>query len=413
MAESSGNIVIVGGGHAAGQLAVSLRQRNHPGRITLIGDERWYPYQRPPLSKKFLLGELAVERLYVKPPSFYEHPTFVVRLGERVDEIDRDARRIRTAGGEIVDYDSLVLATGASPRRLGVDGSTLPGIHYLRSIDDVNAIRPRLVPGCRLAVIGAGYIGLEVAAVARTLGATVTVVEKLERVLSRVVSPAVSAFYESEHRAHGVVFRLGTDVVGFEGSDHVTAVRTSAGRIEADTVIVGIGVTPNTGLATDAGLAVDNGIVVDAHCRTGDDSVYAIGDCTSHPNPLLGRNLRLESVHNALEQAKTAAANICGEPLEYAQVPWFWSDQYDLKLQIAGISDGYDQAILRGDPASRSFSCLYLQRGRLLAVDAINNARDFMQAKALIAARACIDPVLLADPGTALQEMPVLARDQN
>jgi len=412
MATASGNIVIVGGGHAAGQLAVSLRQRRHPGRITLIGDETWYPYQRPPLSKKFLLGELAVERLYVKPPSFYEDPAFVVRLGERVDAIDRKERKVCTAAGDFVAYDNLVLATGASPRRLRVDGSTLAGIHYLRNIDDVNSIRPGLVRGCRLAVIGAGYIGLEVAAVARMLGATVTVIEKLDRVLSRVVSPAVSAFYESEHRAHGVDFRLGTDVIGFDGSDHVSAVRTSAGRIGADMVIIGIGVTPNTELAAAAGLAIDNGISVDAQCRTNDDSIYAIGDCTNHPNPLLGRNLRLESVHNALEQAKTAAANICGEPLEYAQVPWFWSDQYDLKLQIAGISDGYDQAILRGDPTSRSFSCLYLQRGRLLAIDAINHARDFMQAKALIAARSVFDPVLLADPATALQEMPVLDRGQ-
>ncbi|MDH5312101.1 MAG: FAD-dependent oxidoreductase [Gammaproteobacteria bacterium] len=409
MQDQPEHIAVVGAGHAAGQLLVSLRQRNYAGRITLVGDESWYPYQRPPLSKKFLLGELAVERLFVKPPSFYDDPGLSVRLGEEVGAIDTGAKALRTSRGDVVPYDSLVLATGASPRRLGLPGADLGGIHYLRSIGDVEAIRPGLVPGCRLTVIGAGYIGLEVAAVARMLGARVTVVEKLERVLSRVVSPAVSSFYEVEHRAQGVEFRLGADVLGFDGSRRVAAVRTSAGPVEADLVIVGIGVAPNTILAATAGLATDDGIVVDTRCRTTGEAIFAIGDCTNHPNPLLGRRLRLESVHNALEQAKTAAANLCGEALEYAQIPWFWSDQYDLKLQIAGISEGYDQTVLRGDPASRSFACLYLRQGRLLAVDAINRARDFMQAKPLIAAGAVIDPALLADANSALQDLPVIS----
>jgi len=401
------HIVVVGAGHAAGQLVVSLRQHKHEGRITLIGDERWPPYQRPPLSKKFLLGELATERLFVKPLSFYDVPGVALRTGERVASIDRASKTVTTAAGESIGYDRLVIATGATPRRLDLPGAGLPGVHYLRNIDDVDTIRPALVPGCKLAVVGAGYIGLEVAAVARMLGAEVTVLEKLDRVLSRVVSPAVSSFYEAEHRTRGIEFRLGVDVKGFDGSERVTAVHTTAGAIAADLVVIGIGVIPATDLAAAAGLRTEDGILVDVHCRTDDEAVYAIGDCTNHPNPLFGRRLRLESVHNAVEQARTAAANLCGEPLEYVQVPWFWSDQYDLKLQIAGISAGYDQSILRGNPASGSFSCLYLRDGRLLAIDAINSARDFMQAKPLIAAGAMMAPAQLADPALALKDIPV------
>ena len=256
-----------------------------------------------------------------------------------------------------------------------------------------------------VSIVGAGYIGLEVAAVMTQLGHDVTVVEMQDRVMSRVVSPAVSAFYEDEHRSRGVDLRLSTALRGFAGEGQVIGVELADGeRVATDLVVVGIGIRPNSELAADAGLEVADGIVVDDHCGTSDPDVYAVGDCTYHPNELLDTSLRLESVHNAVEQAKTAAANICGEVLAYAQVPWFWSDQYDLKLQIAGISTGYDQAIVRGDPASRAFSCAYLRGGRLIAVDAVNRPRDFMQSKALIAAHTTIAPEQLADAEVPLKE---------
>jgi 3-phenylpropionate/trans-cinnamate dioxygenase ferredoxin reductase subunit len=310
------------------------------------------------------------------------------------------------ANGECIAYDTLVQATGSRVRRLQVPGSDLQGVHYLRGIDDVSRIRADLGSAGHVVIIGAGYIGLEVAAVTRELGHDVSVIEMADRVMSRVVSPAVSNFYEAEHESRGVRLLLSTALEAFEGDTRVNAVRTNDGRsIPADVVVAGIGIVPNTELAAAAGLAVDNGIVVDSHCRTADEVIYAIGDCTSHPNSIYGRRVRLESVHNALEQAKTAAANICGETVEYSQVPWFWSDQYDLKLQIAGLSEGYDEVVLRGAPASRSFSCLYLRDGVLIACDAINAPRDFVQSKALIAARQRVAPERLADSGVQLKEL--------
>jgi 3-phenylpropionate/trans-cinnamate dioxygenase ferredoxin reductase subunit len=299
-----------------------------------------------------------------------------------------------------------VLSLGAHPRHVDLPGVELSGVHYLRTIRDVDAIRKQFKPGCRLVIVGAGYIGLDVAAVAAQLGLDVAVIEMLDRVMSRVVSEQVSEFYQKEHRKRGVKLHLSADINDFSGDGNVHAVDLSDGtQIEADLVVIGIGVVPNTDLATVAGLEVSDGIVVDDHCRTSDPKIYAVGDCTCHPNALIGRQIRLESVHNALEQAKTAAANICGEDLRYAQVPWFWSDQYDLKLQIAGLSQNYDQTIIRGDPADRSFSCLYLNDGRLIAVDAINKPKDFMQSKKLIAEHAVIDASLLADSTVQLKEM--------
>ena len=400
------DVVIVGAGHGAGQVVAALLQRKLDGHITLIGEESWYPYQRPPLSKKFLSGELPAERLYFKPESFYSLPTVDVVLDTRVSSIDRDSKTLLTTAGDAHRYDNLVLATGGRPRRLDVPGATLSGIHYLRGIDDVNAIRAGMSVGKRMAIVGAGYIGLEVAAVAATAGLQVTVIEMAERVMSRVVSPQLSAYYQDVHRAHGVDLRLSTGVIGFAGDGKVETVRLDTGAdVEADLVVVGIGIQPNTELALDCGLTVSDGIVVDDHCRTDDRYIYAIGDCTRHPNSILGADLRLESVHNALEQAKTAAANICGTESVYAQVPWFWSDQYDLKLQIAGLSQGYDAVVMRGDIASNSFACLYLQEGALIAVDAVNSPKDFVQSKALIAAHAVIDPVQLADTSIELKNM--------
>ena len=402
----SRNIVIVGAGHAAGQAVATLRQKKYDGKIVLIGDEQHYPYQRPPLSKKFLAGEMPAERLYFKPPSFYDEPNIDVQLGTRVTHIDGAGKTVTKDDGTTCEFENLIIATGARVRKLDVPGAELPGVHYLRNIQDVSAMHEGMQPGKRMVIIGAGYIGLEVAAVANSKGLQVTVIEMAERVMSRVVSEQVSDFYQEEHRRHGVNLLLSTGLSGFSGGESVAGVDLSDGTtIAADLVLIGIGVVPNVELAQDAGLEVDNGILVDDGCRTSDPNIYAIGDCTNHPNDLLGRQLRLESVQNALEQAKTAAANICGDDLKYAQVPWFWSDQYDLKLQIAGISEGYDRTVLRGDPADRAFSCLYLREGELIAIDSINAPKDFMQSKALIANHANISPDTLVNPDIALKDL--------
>jgi 3-phenylpropionate/trans-cinnamate dioxygenase ferredoxin reductase subunit len=399
-------IAIAGAGHAAGQVVATLRQKKFDGTVILIGEEPWLPYQRPPLSKKFLAGELDAERLHFKPVSFYDDPGIDVRLETRIDAVDRDDKTLHIAAGDNISFDKLVIATGARPRLLDVPGVELDGIHYLRTIADVNAIRSQLTKGTRMAIVGAGYIGLEVAAVASQTGADVAVIEMEDRVMSRVVPPSLSEFYQKEHISHGVKLVLSTSVTGFSGDGQVNAVNLSSGdEIAADLVVIGIGIVPNTELASNAGLDVDNGIVVDDHCQTSDPDIFAVGDCTQHPNDILGYRVRLESVHNAVEQAKTAASNICGEESTYAQVPWFWSDQYDLKLQIAGLSQGYDQVIVRGEPDSRSFSCLYLHDGQLIAVDAVNSPKDFMQSKALIAAHAVIDPELLADSENELKNI--------
>ena len=399
-------VVIVGAGHAAGQVVATLKQKKFDGTICLIGEESYLPYQRPPLSKKYLAGELPAERLHFKADSFYDEPNIEVHLNTRIEHVDRARKLVQSDTGTEFPYNNLVLSLGAHPRHIDLPGVELDGVHYLRTIRDVDAIREQVQPGCRLVIVGAGYIGLEVAAVAAQLGLDVTVVEMLERVMSRVVSESVSEFYQKEHEEHGVRLLLSTGITGFSGDGRVHAVDLSDGtRIEADLVVIGIGVVPNTDLASDAGLQVGNGIVVDDRCRSSDPEIYAVGDCTFHPNDVLGHRVRLESVHNALEQAKTAAINICGEEQRYAQVPWFWSDQYDLKLQIAGLSQGYDQTIIRGNPADRSFSCLYLNAGRLIAVDAINKPRDFMQSKKLIAEHAVIDVSLLAESTVELKEM--------
>jgi len=399
-------VVIVGAGHAAGQAVATLKQRKFGGKIVLIGDEPHLPYQRPPLSKKFLAGEMPPERLYFKPASFYDDDNIDVRLDTRVESIDRDARRLRTEAGDDITYDKLILALGSRARRVPVPGASLPGVHYLRSIADVDAIRAGVTKSKRMVIVGAGYIGLEVAAVCRQLGVDVTVIEMADRVMSRVVSPNVSDFYQLEHANQGVKLMLATGLEAFAGKRRLKLVITDTGHtIRTDFAVVGVGVLPNTELAEAAGLEVENGIVVNDQCQTADTNVFAIGDCTSHPNDIYQRRLRLESVHNALEQAKTAADNICGITTHYSQVPWFWSDQYDLKLQIAGLSQNYDQVVLRGDPAARSFACLYLRESKLIAVDAINAPRDFMQSKALIAKRAECDPETLADTGVALKDL--------
>lgn len=398
-------VVIVGGGQAAGQVIASLRQQKFTGHIALLGEEPWYPYQRPPLSKKFLAGEMPAERLYIKPERFYDVPQLDVHLDTRVTEIDRTTKTVQTASGTTFDFDFLVIATGSRPKELPLPGVTLSGVHYLRGIDDVNAIRSEIEQEPRIVVIGAGYIGLEVAAVAARLGRVVTVIEMADRVMSRVVSPEVSQFFQNVHLDNGVSIKLSTGITHLVGQHHVEGVALDTGEVvPAEMVIVGIGIVPNIELALAAGLEVSDGIVVNDRCRTSDDHIYAVGDCTRHPNAILGYDVRLESVHNAIEQGKTAALNICGEDVRYAQVPWFWSDQYDLKLQIAGLSQGYEQVVIRGDVRQHSFACLYLSDDRLLAVDAVNRPKDFIQSKPLIANRTRLDLSKLADVSIDLRE---------
>jgi len=399
-------VVIVGAGHGAGQVVATLRQKKFDGNVVLLGDEPHLPYQRPPLSKKFLAGKMPPERLYFKPGSFYDDRQIDVHLDTRVEHIDRKAQKVTSANGEKFSYDKLVIATGSRVRKITMPGSDLPGIHYLRNIADVDAIRDDMSRSRNVVIIGAGYIGLEVAAVCRQNGLDVTVVEMEDRVMSRVVSPNVSDYYQLEHTSQGVKLLLSTGLAAFDGKRRVKQVVThDEQRIPADFVVVGVGIQPNAEIAEMADLEVDNGIVVDDCCRTTDANIYAIGDCTSHPNDIYGQRLRLESVHNALEQAKTAASNICGEESHYCQVPWFWSDQYGLKLQIAGISQGYDEVVLRGDPSGGSFACFYLRDGVLIAVDAINSPREFVQSKTLIAQRSKVDVEKLADAEQALKDL--------
>ena len=398
-------VVIAGAGHAAGQLVASLKQQKFAGQIVLVGDEPYLPYQRPPLSKRFLSGDMPAERLYLRPTSFYDDPQIELRLETLITEIDRDRKTLKTDSGDIA-YDTLILALGSRVRRLTVEGADLDGVHYLRSIADVDGIHAELQHKKNAVIVGAGYIGLEVAAVIRQLGLEVTVVEMADRVMSRVVSPEISDFYQIEHTTQGVKLRLSTGITAIRGEGHINAVETEDGElIPADFVVVGIGIIPNVELASDAGLTVEDGIVVNDQCQTSDPSIYAVGDCTAHPNSIYDRQLRLESVHNALEQAKTAVNNICGKETHYSQVPWFWSDQYDLKLQIAGLSTGYDDIVIRGNPADRSFACLYLKDSKLIATDAVNSPKEFVQSKALIAARTVVDREKLADTEVPLKEL--------
>lgn len=394
-------LVIIGAGQAASQLVASLAQDGFAGEILLVGDEPHLPYQRPPLSKKFLAGELALDRLYVKPAAFYEKAGSRLLLGRRAEHIDRAGRAVILADGSRLPYSVLMLATGSRPREL-----PLPGAFYLRNIADVDAIRARLTPGTSLVVIGGGYIGLELAAVAVQLGAGVTVLEQAPRLMARGVGPIVSQFYARLHDEEGVVIRTGAVVHGLQKIGTIQRVVCDDATYDADIVVVGAGAVPNVELARDAGLAVEDGIVVDAECRTDDASIYAIGDCTSQHHDLAGRRLRLESVHNALEQARIAAAAICGRKPPATQVPWFWTDQYDVKMQMAGLSAGHDQTVVRGNPdTGRSFAVFYLRAGTLIAVDAVNRAAEFMMSKQLIAERAKIDPARLGDEGVAMKDM--------
>ena len=404
-ATQTSRVVILGAGQAGGETALRLRAGGFQGEITLIGDEPIAPYQRPPLSKAYLTGELDADRLPLRPLEVYAAENIHLLLGRRANWIDRQRKRVRLEGGQELPYDALVIATGARPRRLTAPGADLPGVHVLRSAADVAAIKAELKPGARLAVIGAGYIGLEAAASARKLGAEVTVLEAAVRPLARVTSPEVAGFFLDQHVAHGVQFRLAAQAAVFKGSDRVRAVGLADGdEVAADLVIVGVGVIADVGLAEKAGLIIDNGIVTDRACRTADPAIYAIGDVARRPiTHYGGRMERLESVHSAIEGAKIAAAGILGAPPPAEETPWFWSDQYDLKLQIAGLFQGYDQLVLRGSMEAKSFAVFYLRAGQLLAVDAINRPAEYAAGKILIQRGARVDAARLSDESIAMK----------
>jgi 3-phenylpropionate/trans-cinnamate dioxygenase ferredoxin reductase subunit len=404
-------VIIIGAGQAGGETAQRLRQGGFTGDITLIGEEPTAPYQRPPLSKAYLKGELDMERLLLRPASVYVEEQISLLTKTRAVWIDRANRKVRVEGGRELPYDALVLATGAKPRKLPLVGADLDGVHLLRTALDVDRIRARFAAGAKLIVIGAGYIGLEVAAVARQCGLEVTVVEAAVRPLARVTSPEVAGFFLDEHTRQGVRFVLGGQPAVIKGQEHVTGVGlTDGAELAADIVIAGIGIAPDVALAEQCGLRVENGIVTDGQCRTSDPNIFAIGDCASRPMVHFEERVcRLESVHNAVEGAKIVAGVLIGK--EHAEeAPWFWSDQYDLKLQIAGLFQGYDRLVFRGVMADRAFAAFYYKGDRLIAVDAVNRPGEYLGAKMLIQTGRTLAPNLIADTSRPMKELVASAR---
>ncbi|MBO9711459.1 FAD-dependent oxidoreductase [Sphingomonas sp.] len=405
---TSFDVVIAGAGHAGAQAAIALRQNGFAGSIAMIGAEPELPYERPPLSKDYLAGEKPFERLLIRPAAFWAERAVTMLAGRRVASVDPAARTV-SAGGEAIGYGELVWAAGGSPRRLSCEGGDLAGVHAIRTRADVDALIGELPGIARVVVVGGGYIGLEAAAVLAKLGKQVTVVEALDRVLARVAGEPLSRFYEAEHRAHGVTVRLGVQVEALEGTDRVTGVRLAGGEVlPADAVIVGIGIIPEAAPLLEAGAQGGNGVLVDAQCRTSLPHVFAVGDCALHANRFAeGALIRLESVQNANDQATVAAKTILGIEAAYDAVPWFWSNQYDLKLQTVGLSIGHDAVVTRGDPAGRSFSLVYLRGGRVIALDCVNLVKDYAQGKRLVVDGVAAEPALLADAGVPLKEIGV------
>jgi 3-phenylpropionate/trans-cinnamate dioxygenase ferredoxin reductase subunit len=403
----NGACVVVGASHAGAQLAASLRRHGWTGRIVLVGDEACLPYHRPPLSKQYLSGEKGQHEILIRPQAAYAKLDVHLTLGVKAEAIDRARAVVSLDNGEDLHYDKLALTVGARPRRIPIAGSDLDNVFYLRNQADVDRIRACIGSHKRAVIIGGGYIGLEAAAALRATGMAVTVLEACPRVLQRVTAPQVSAFYHRVHAEHGVEVVVDTCVERIDGHAAAEAVACAGGRVyPADLVIIAVGIVPNTELAASAGLDVGDGIVVDEHACTSDPDIVAAGDCTWHYNPIYGRHLRLESVQNAHEQASVAAAALCGKREPYQALPWFWSDQYDLKLQIAGLSQGHDQVIVRGDiERGRSFAAFYMKEGRVLAVDAVNKPQEFMLGKKIITGGIAVDPSRLADEGTPVKDL--------
>jgi 3-phenylpropionate/trans-cinnamate dioxygenase ferredoxin reductase subunit len=407
MSDLNAHVVIVGAGHAGGTLAALLRQYGHTGPITLVGDEPIPPYQRPPLSKAWLKGEADAEALALKPLEFYAEAGIDFRPNVKAVKLERSARKVALSDGSALSYDVLVLATGARAVALPIPGADLQGVLFLRTAADAEALKAAVGPGKRLAVVGGGYIGLEVAASGRALGAEVVVLEREDRLLARVACEVLSSFFRAYHEKRGVGFELGASVVGFEGQDgRVTGVKLADGRVvTCDAAVVGVGAHPNDELASDSGLETARGVVVDLEARTSDPHVFAIGDVAHRPMPIYSRMFRMESVPNALEQAKQAAAAITGRPAPAGEVPWQWSDQYDLKLQIAGYAFDVDEIVVRGDPASGKFAVFHLNGDQLQSVEAINAPPEFMMGRQLIGNRKRVDKRKLADPTVSMKEV--------
>jgi len=394
-------VLIIGAGHAGGSAAALLRQYGFEGEIVLAGEEAAAPYQRPPLSKAWLKGEAGLEDLLLRPESFYAEQGIDLRTGVTAAAIDATTKAVTFADGAVEAYDVLILATGSMARKLAIPGADRPDLLELRTLDDAGRLKAALAPGRRLAVVGGGYVGLEAAASARALGAEAVVIERMDRVLARVASEPLSAFFTALHRQHGVEILTGADVVGFESG----GVRLADGTlIAADAVLVGVGGLAREALARTAGLACENGVVVDETARTSDPAIYAIGDVTHRPIPIHGGRMhRLESVPNALEQARQAAAAIVGRAPPAAEVPWFWSDQYDVKLQIAGLPFDADRQVVRGDPASGAFAVFHLNGDRIVCVEAVNAPAEFMGGRMLIGKGTPVDERLLEDPATSIK----------
>jgi 3-phenylpropionate/trans-cinnamate dioxygenase ferredoxin reductase component len=401
------DVLIVGAGHGGAQAAIMLRQLKFEGSIAIIGEEPEIPYERPPLSKDYFAGEKEFERILIRPAKFWEERNVAMLLNRRVASVDPTAKSVTTEAGEVFGYTHLIWATGGAARMLPIPGGDLPGVQGVRTRADADAMKAASQSAENIVVIGGGYIGLEAAAVLRKFDKQVTLLEALPRVLARVAGEDLSRFYESEHRAHGVDVRLGMSIIALEGGDHVTGVLLDSGDIlPADLVIVGIGIIPAVAPLAAAGAECDNGVYVDPLCRTTLPDIFAIGDCAAHANDFAGGAvIRLESVQNANDQANTVARTIMGDAQPYHAVPWFWSNQYDLKLQTVGLSTGFDESITRGDPAARSFSVVYLKQGRVIALDCVNAIKDYVQGKALVVAGAQIEPARLADTSVPLKEM--------
>jgi 3-phenylpropionate/trans-cinnamate dioxygenase ferredoxin reductase subunit len=402
------DVLIVGAGHGGAQAAIALRQQAFEGSIAMIGGEPDLPYERPPLSKDYLAGEKAFERILIRPPAFWAERDVTMLLGSRVASVDPAAREVGLEDGTTVGYDALIWAAGGRPRRLSCAGADLRRVHTVRSRADVDRIRAELPDVRRAVVIGGGHIGLETAAVLTTLGKQVVLLEALDRVLARVAGPPISHFYEAEHRARGVDLRTGVGVDTIEGEQgEATGVRLAGGAlVPADMVVVGIGIDAAVAPLLQAGASGGDGVLVDACCRTDLADVYAIGDCAAHENAYAGgARIRLESVQNAHDQANVAAKAIAGAPEPYAAMPWFWSNQYDLRLQTIGLAIGHDEIVVRGAPASRSFSAVYLRRGQVIALDCVNAVKDYVQGRKLVAEGAMPDRARLADPAVPLKEL--------
>ena len=391
LSDSNSDILIVGAGQATGQLLISLKQKKYKGKIKVFADEKYYPYQRPPLSKKYLSDELSYERLFIKQRKFFDELDVEFNLSCRVEKISTNKKQIQTKEGQH-NYERLVIATGTRPRRISTDLQESKNIYYLRNIEDAEKIKHSIKKNQSIVIIGGGYIGLEVAATAIKFGCEVTVIEQQDRVMKRVVSKEVSNFFEDYHLSQGVRFIFNDEINSIKRVNNKHEISLSTGKIiHADSILVGIGGIPNTEIAENTDIEINNGISIDSKCRTNINNIFSMGDCTNFWSELYGKKIRLESVQNAIDQAKVLADNIMNIDSRYDSVPWFWSDQYDLKLQIAGLSEGYDETILRGDKKTKSFSCLYLKEGKIIAIDAINRPKDFIQSKVLIQEKRRID----------------------